>query len=115
MRYMRTAWLHACSVPEMFAFPVLQDIFTTIADKSNFTLHTSRAIARVQRNAPANSGGGRSAVAPEPGGGGSSGALAGKGSIIIVMDAAGVSERFDEIVFACNAEQVIKSLDDISW
>lgn len=96
----------------MFAFPVLQDIFTTIAEKSNFKLHTNRAIARVDRKAGrSGSSSSKAAVAPESPG---SSKPAGQGRIL-VMDTNGVQERFDEIVFACNAEQVIKSLDDITW
>ncbi len=30
------------SVPEMFAFPVLEEVWSTIAEKSNFTLCCNR-------------------------------------------------------------------------
>lgn len=59
---------------EMFAFPELQQVFTTIAERSDFQLHTSRPAAKVVRG-----GGGVSAT-----------------------DSSGVTERFDEVVFACD-------------
>lgn len=76
------------SVPRMFAFPCLQDIFQTIASKSNFQLHCNRPVATVVRDA--------------------------KGAT--ATDGAGVSERFDEVVFACDAETALKVLGKgASW
>lgn len=76
------------SVPEMFAFPVLQDIFTTIAKQSNYTLHCNRPLAKVVRTP--------------------------QGSIQ-ATDAAGVTEQFDEIVYGCDAETVLKTLQNPGW
>ncbi|KAG1652888.1 hypothetical protein FOA52_008851 [Chlamydomonas sp. UWO 241] len=86
------------SVPEMFAFPVLQDVYTTIADKSHFTLHVNRPLARVVR-----------------GGGGGDGGGGEKVGTIVAEDAHGCAETFDEIVFACDAETVLKVLKQPSW
>jgi predicted NAD/FAD-binding protein len=76
-----------CEFQEMFAFPCLEKIFTTIAEKSNFKLHCSRAVKGVVRG---------------PQG-------------VIVEDANGLKETFDDIVFACNAETVLKALEKPSW
>lgn len=97
------------SVPEMFAFPVLQvwlcmcskvktpkravlsllylhsvlgsfqDIFTTISDKSDYTLHCSRPIKRVVRQVDGH---------------------------ILAEDGAGAVEEFHEIIYTCDAETV---------
>ncbi|GFH32904.1 uncharacterized protein HaLaN_32196, partial [Haematococcus lacustris] len=37
------------SVPDMFAFPVLQHVFTTIAARSPYQLHCGRRLMRVER------------------------------------------------------------------
>jgi len=76
------------SVPEMFAFPVLQDVFTTIAKGSNYKLHCNRPVKRVVRQS-----GGR----------------------IAVEDEAGVVEEFDELVYGCDAETVLKTLAKPTW
>ncbi|GLC40783.1 hypothetical protein PLESTB_000023200 [Pleodorina starrii] len=76
------------SVPEMFAFPVLEEVWSTIARRSNFQLCCNRPLAKLRRT---------------PGGG------------VIATDAAGVTASFDEVVFACDAEAVLKTLENPTW
>ncbi|PNW72005.1 hypothetical protein CHLRE_16g686400v5 [Chlamydomonas reinhardtii] len=76
------------SVPEMFAFPVLEDIWSTIAARSNFKLCCNRPLAKLVRT---------------PGGG------------AVATDAAGATAAFDSVVFACDAETVLKTLQNPTW
>ncbi len=69
--------------PEMFAFDSLRDIYRTIADRIPATKHFSRGVRGVRREA----------------------------SVVHVTDHAGVTEQFDEIIFACNAETALAALD----
>ncbi|MEW5301387.1 MAG: hypothetical protein WDW38_009596 [Sanguina aurantia] len=75
------------SVPEMFAFPVLQDIFKTIAASSPYTLHCNRPLKSVKRDKTG----------------------------ITATDAHGVSEHFTDIVYACDAETVLQTLEKPTW
>ncbi|EFJ42401.1 hypothetical protein VOLCADRAFT_107244 [Volvox carteri f. nagariensis] len=84
------------SVPEMFAFPVLEEVWTTIARKSNFKLCCDRPLAKLVRQ-----------YAPPSGGSGS--------AAILATDAAGVSAAFDEVVFACDAETVLRTMANPTW
>ncbi|GLI68131.1 hypothetical protein VaNZ11_012449 [Volvox africanus] len=81
------------SVPEMFAFPVLEDIWTTISRKSNFKLFCSRPLAKLRRQPRSN----------------------GSCGVIVATDASGASEVFDEAVFACDAETVLRTMENPTW
>ncbi|GIL79652.1 hypothetical protein Vretimale_12249 [Volvox reticuliferus] len=81
------------SVPEMFAFPVLEDIWTTIARKSNFKLCCSRPLDKLRRQPRSN----------------------GNSGVVVATDASGVSEVFDEVVFACDAETVLRTMENPTW
>jgi predicted NAD/FAD-binding protein len=72
---------------EMFAFPCLEKVFTTIADKSDYKLHCNRAVKSVVRS----------------------------GQGVVVEDTNGLKETFEEIVFACNAEVVLQVLEQPRW
>jgi predicted NAD/FAD-binding protein len=75
-------------VPTMFAFPKLSTIFSTIADRIPATVRTGACVASVQRG----SGG------------------------VTVTDESGESGQFDEVVFACGAEEAKRMLGaDASW
>ncbi len=41
---------------DMYAFPLLQDIFTTVAARAGYQLHCSRAVRRVQRSVRGDAG-----------------------------------------------------------
>mmetsp|Transcript_12949 Transcript_12949/g.35269 ORF Transcript_12949/g.35269 Transcript_12949/m.35269 type:complete len:543 (+) Transcript_12949:2318-3946(+) len=75
------------SVPEMFAFPVLQHVFCAMADQGGYHISCNRPVKRVTRG--------------------------GKG--VEVEDEQGVKEHFDDIVFACSAEIVLKVLQNPTW
>eukprot|EP00798_Chlamydomonas_sp_ICE-L_P016265 gene16265-22444_t len=75
------------SVPEMFAFPVLEKVFTTIAEKSPYTLHLSRPLKKLHRHKEG----------------------------VTATDTHGVVEAFDEVVYACDAETVLKTMDNPTW
>ncbi|PNH12817.1 hypothetical protein TSOC_000181 [Tetrabaena socialis] len=76
------------SVPEMFAFPVLEEVWATIARKSDFKLCCSRPLARLRRL---------------PGGG------------VMATDTAGVTASFDEVVYGCDAETVLRTMENPTW
>lgn len=78
--------LNAC--PEMFAFPRLETIFSTIADKIHARVHTDRKVISVIRNSD-----GTSTVTAE----------------------SGATKTFDEVVFACDAETILKVLKQPRW
>ena len=73
--------------PEMFAFPNLREMYATIIRKINVRFFPSRPIASVKR----------------------------QGGRVLVVDEKGVSATFDEIIFTCNAETVLKVLHEPSW
>lgn len=76
------------SVPEMFAFPVLEEVFTTIANNSDYALHCNRPLKRALRQ---------------------------KGGSILAEDGLGNVEEFDELVYACDAETVLKTMANPTW
>lgn len=75
-------------VPTMFAFPKLSTIFSTIADRIPATVRTGARVASVQRSSVG----------------------------VTVTDESGHSAQFDEVVFACSAEEAKRMLGtDASW
>ncbi|KAI7841052.1 hypothetical protein COHA_005280 [Chlorella ohadii] len=75
-------------VPTMFAFPKLSTIFGTIADRIPATVRTGMRVASVQRSSAG----------------------------VTVMDESGKTAQFDEVVFACGAEEAKRMLGaDASW
>ena len=83
------------SVPKMFSFPVLEEVFQKISNESPYTLHCNRGLHKVTRKASA--GWFSSSVK------------------IIAEDTNGVVEEFDDIIFACDAETVLKTLVNPTW
>lgn len=73
--------------PEMFAFPLLKDMYQTIIGKLPATFHSNRPVASVTR----------------------------RNGKVYSVDASGVEEVFDEIIFACDAESVLKILKEPTY
>ncbi|KAH9519331.1 hypothetical protein Btru_075279 [Bulinus truncatus] len=73
--------------PEMFAFPPLQDMYETIVDKLRATFHRNRPVSSVIR----------------------------RDGKVFAVDEGGKEEVFDEIIFACDAETVLKVLKSPSY
>lgn len=74
-------------VPSMFAFPKLGEVFGTIAAKINATIRTSARVDKVVRS----------------------------GGKVCVTDTAGITVEYEEVVFACGAEEALRMLDAPSW
>ena len=68
--------------PQMFAFAPLRDIYKKFVEATNAEFHFGRKVAAVDR----------------------------AGDAVLVQDVAGARERFDEVVFAGNAEGVLKMM-----
>jgi len=73
--------------PEMFAFPNLEECYRVVADNIPARVHVNRGVARVVRRR------GR----------------------VEVTDANGVTEQFDEIVYAATTETALQTLEKPSW
>ncbi|XP_005111352.1 uncharacterized protein LOC101864185 isoform X2 [Aplysia californica] len=73
--------------PEMFAFPKLRDMYQTIMRKMETQYHANRAVASVIR----------------------------RNGKVHVVDDADNEEVFDEIIFACDAETVLRVLKQPSY
>ncbi|KAK3095041.1 hypothetical protein FSP39_009526 [Pinctada imbricata] len=68
--------------PEMFAFPKLEDMYTTILKKSGIKYFPNRALAKVER----------------------------KNDCVIVTDEHGKTQTFDELIYACDAETPLRAM-----